>query len=88
MFVYAGTALALLMLTSLYERPILEVITDEQVAEELVRTLASAIGLVLAVPITTAIAAATVRPRRGEEDDGGRRGARRAGRDASDPARG
>lgn len=87
-FVYAGTALALLMLTSLYERPILEVITDEQVAEELVRTLASAIGLVLAVPITTAIAAATVRPRRGEEDDGGRRGARRAGRDASDPARG
>ncbi|MCH1866063.1 YibE/F family protein [Nocardioides sp. CFH 31398] len=63
-FVYVGSALAVLMLTSLYERPLTEVLTDEVVAEEIVRTLASAIGLVLAVPVTTGIAALTVRPER------------------------
>ncbi len=37
-------------------------LSDELIAEEIIRTLASAIGLVLAVPVTTAIAAATVAP--------------------------
>jgi len=56
-FAYAGTALALLLLLSLYHRPLLELLgSDEGIAEEVVRTLASAIGLVLAVPVTTAIA--------------------------------
>ena len=32
----------------------------EEIAEELVRSFASTIGLVLAVPVTTAIAVATV----------------------------
>ncbi|WP_299058412.1 YibE/F family protein [uncultured Nocardioides sp.] len=81
-FVYVGTALAVLMLTSLYERPLSEVLTDEVVAEEIVRTLASAIGLVLAVPVTTGIAVLTVRP---ERPRGGRRSAVRAGRDAPGP---
>lgn len=59
-FAYAGTALILLMLVSLYDRPLLDLLVDEQFGEEVVRTLASATGLVLAVPITTAIAALTV----------------------------
>jgi uncharacterized membrane protein len=59
-FVYAGTALAVLMLISIFDRPILATLGDESIAEEIVRTLASAIGLVLAVPLTTAIAALTV----------------------------
>ena len=49
-----------LLLLSLYDRPFLELLSSESLAEEVVRTLASAIGLVLAVPITTAIAVATV----------------------------
>lgn len=59
-FAYAGTALAVLLLISLYDRPLLDVLSDDAIAEEVVRTLASAIGLVLAVPATTAIAALTV----------------------------
>lgn len=59
-FAYAGSALAVLMLLSLYDRPVFDLLTSETLAEEIVRTLASGIGLVLAVPITTAIAVATV----------------------------
>lgn len=59
-FAYAGTALAVLMLLSLYDRPLLDTLYDESIAAEVMRTLASAIGLVLAVPATTAIAALTV----------------------------
>jgi uncharacterized membrane protein len=59
-FAYAGSALAVLLLLSLYDRPLGQLLTSEAIAEEIVRTLASAIGLVLAVPITTAIAVLTV----------------------------
>jgi uncharacterized membrane protein len=61
-FAYAGTAVATMLLISLYDRPLMDVLSDEAIAEEVARTLASAIGLVLAVPATTAIAAATVAP--------------------------
>jgi len=67
-FAYAGSALAVLLLLSLYDRPIFDLLSSESIAEEIVRTLASGIGLVLAVPVTTAIAAVTVvgpRPRTG-----------------------
>jgi uncharacterized membrane protein len=64
-FAYAGSALAVLLLLSLYDRPVLDLLSVESIAEEIVRTLASGIGLVLAVPVTTAIAAFTVTgPRR------------------------
>jgi uncharacterized membrane protein len=54
-----------LLLLSLYDRPILDLLSTEAIAEEIVRTLASGIGLVLAVPATTAIAVLTVAgPRR------------------------
>jgi uncharacterized membrane protein len=59
-FAYAGAALPVLLLLFLYERPVLDLIQTESLSEEIVRTLASAIGLVLAVPVTTAIAALTV----------------------------
>jgi uncharacterized membrane protein len=56
-FAYAGSARAVLLLLSLYDRPVLDLLSTESIAEEIVRTLASGIGLVLAVPITTGIAA-------------------------------
>jgi uncharacterized membrane protein len=59
-FAYAGAALPVLLLLFLYERPVLDMLQTESLSEEIVRTLASAIGLVLAVPVTTAIAALTV----------------------------
>ena len=59
-FAYAGTALVVLLLVSLYDRSLVTRLVDEGFGEEIVRTLASAIGLVLAVPATTVIAAATV----------------------------
>ena len=59
-FAYAGAALPVLLLLFLYERPVLDLLQTESMSEEIVRTLASAVGLVLAVPVTTAIAALTV----------------------------
>ncbi len=59
-FAYAGAALPVLLLLFLYERPVLDMLQTESISEEIVRTLASAIGLVLAVPVTTLIAALTV----------------------------
>ena len=61
-FAYAGTSLGLLVLVSLYDRPVADMLLDEGVAEEVVRTLTSTVGLVLAVPITTVLAVLTVRP--------------------------
>jgi uncharacterized membrane protein len=60
-FAYAGTALPTLMLVSLYERSFRTAITSDEIAEEVVRTLVGSIGLVLAIPITTAVAVAVVK---------------------------
>ena len=62
MFAYAGAALPVLLLLYVYQRPLGDVLTTEAIAEEVLRTLASSIGLVLAVPVTTAIAALTLPP--------------------------
>ena len=59
-FAYAGTALTLLLAVSLYDRSWLGLMGTEEISEELVRAFASSIGLVLAVPATTAIAVLTV----------------------------
>jgi uncharacterized membrane protein len=56
-FAYAGAALSVLILLYLYDRPVLSLLTQEDIAIEIVRTLAGSIGLVLSVPITTAVAA-------------------------------
>jgi uncharacterized membrane protein len=63
-FAYAGTALTLLLVLQLYDRPLVDLLGTEEIATEVVRSLVSSIGLVLAVPLTTAIAALTVPPAR------------------------
>lgn len=64
-FAYAGAALSVLLLVYLYNRPMLELLTQDDIATEIVRTLCSAIGLVLAVPITTGIAVLMIPPEGG-----------------------
>lgn len=61
-FAYAGGALAILLLLYFTTRDGAALLGVEMFASEIVRTLASAIGLVVSVPITTAIAALTVGP--------------------------
>jgi uncharacterized membrane protein len=71
-FAYAGTALTLLLAVSLYDRSWVDLLGTNELAEELVRSFASSIGLVLAVPATTAIAVAVVPgPRDPLEAEGG-----------------
>lgn len=65
-FAYAGAAISVLILLYLYNRPVLSLLTQEDIAIEIVRTMAGSIGLVLAVPITTAVAALFVPPAKGE----------------------
>jgi len=55
-FAYVGTSLAVLLLLYLYDLPLIQLLTFEDLAAEIVMTLCSAIGLVLAVPITSGIA--------------------------------
>ena len=54
--VYAGSALPLLLLFLDAEKSFIDVIELEIVAEEVIRTLVGSIGLVLAAPISTALA--------------------------------
>ncbi len=72
-FAYVGTALPLLMAAAMMDRAFLDTLMAGEIAEEIVRTLVSSIGLVLAIPATTGIAAALVRtstPRRSRGEDG------------------
>ena len=55
--VYTGATLPLLLLFINNPHPFSEVINYEIVAEEIIRTLVASIGLILAVPITTFLAA-------------------------------
>ncbi len=57
---YAGASLPLLILFTVANQPVGNVVTGEVVAEEIVRTLVGSVGLVASVPITTALAAAVV----------------------------
>jgi uncharacterized membrane protein len=70
-FAYAGTALAILLVLQLYGLPFGDLLTTEDITEEIIRTLASSIGLVLAVPLTTGIAT-LVMPRGAVEPSPGR----------------
>lgn len=53
---YAGAALPLLVVFTVADRSLGDVVTGELVAEEVVRTLVGSVGLVAAVPITTGLA--------------------------------
>ena len=54
---YAGAALPLLLIFQLSGRGLSDVLTSQDVAMEIVRTLVGSIGLVASVPVTTAVAA-------------------------------
>jgi uncharacterized membrane protein len=54
---YAGAALPVLLVFSLAETRVRDAITSEIVAQEIVATFVGSLGLILAVPITTALAA-------------------------------
>jgi uncharacterized membrane protein len=60
-FATAGASLSVLLLIVIYDRPMVSVLQTEQFAGEVIRTLVGSIGLVLAVPLTTAIGVAVVR---------------------------
>ena len=57
---YAGASLPLLIIFSISNRDLFEVLNSEIVAEEIVRTFVGSIGLVAAVPVTTGLAALVV----------------------------
>jgi uncharacterized membrane protein len=63
---YAGSAIPLLLLVSLSGRSVHDIVTGDEVAEEVLRGLVGGIGLVASVPITTALAALVVSRTSGE----------------------
>lgn len=60
-FAYIATALPILMLALLYDRSLVDSLTGADLAEEVVRTLIGSIGLVLSIPMTTAVAVLIVK---------------------------
>ncbi len=56
-FSYVGAAMGVLILLYLYDRPLFLLLSQEDIAIEVVRTLCGSIGLMLAIPITTWVAA-------------------------------
>jgi uncharacterized membrane protein len=55
---YAGASLALLVLFSTGGLPVAQILNSEVLAEEIVKTVVGSLGLIAAVPLTTALAAA------------------------------
>ena len=58
---YAGSSLPLIILVLANNDSLGEVLTDQIIAQEIVRSAVASLGLVAAVPITTALAALTAR---------------------------
>lgn len=69
---YAGAALPLLMLFTVSGTTLGQTLTNELVAQEVVRTLVGAIGIVAAVPLSTALASALLAVSPYEEEAGRR----------------
>jgi uncharacterized membrane protein len=60
-FVTAGASLGVFLLIKINNRPLLDILQAERFAAELLTILVGSIGLVLAVPLTTAVGVAVVR---------------------------
>ena len=60
-FAYAGSALPILIMVMLYRLPVFDALSSAELAEEIVRTLVGSVGLVLAIPVTTAVAVLVVK---------------------------
>jgi uncharacterized membrane protein len=69
-FAYAGSAMTILLLITAYQQSLGTMATTEEIGTEIVRTIVGAIGLVLAVPITTAFAVLMAPKGADEHDDG------------------
>ncbi len=54
---YVGASFPLLLLFTQYQQPLNIILNNEMISEEIIRTLVGSMTLILAVPITTAIAA-------------------------------
>jgi uncharacterized membrane protein len=67
---YAGSALPLLLLFSVANRSLSDVLTSESVAIEIARSAVGGIALALSVPLTTGIAAVLATPSGGQERSG------------------
>lgn len=67
-FATAGASMSVLLLLAMYDRPLYTTIMTEQFAVEILRTLVGAIGLTLAMPLTTAIGALLVSRRESQTD--------------------
>ena len=65
---YTGAALPLLLLLSVANRPLMQVLASDVMATELLRSAIGALALTMSVPITTLIAAFTVNPQPEELD--------------------
>ena len=73
---YAGSALPLLLLFSVANRSLGDVLTSESVAIEIARSAVGGIALALSVPLTTAIAAVLATPATAPAAPAGRRRSR------------
>ena len=62
-FAYVGTALAMLLLASRLDFTIVELLSFNTIAQEIVATLVVSISLVVTIPITTALGAWLAGPR-------------------------
>lgn len=62
---YAGTSLPLLVLIVSGGEPLGGILTNQAIAQEIVRSIVATLGLIAAVPITTALAALAYRPSAG-----------------------
>lgn len=61
-FAYTGAMLVVLLLLYTYPQDLLQLVTSEQMGQEVIRTLVGAAGLVLSMPVTTAFAALFAAP--------------------------
>ena len=68
---YVGASMPLLLLFAVSDQSLVMVANSELIAVEIVRTLCGSMGLVAAVPITTLLAAAVLRPAGDEADSTG-----------------
>ncbi|WP_169982072.1 YibE/F family protein [Microbispora sp. H10836] len=81
---YAGAALPLLLLFSVGDQPLADVLRNPVLAQEIIRSVVGTLGLIAAVPVTTALAALAAPRQRSGKEPAERRRRREAVWDDSD----
>ncbi|GAA2688920.1 hypothetical protein GCM10010412_077820 [Nonomuraea recticatena] len=82
---YSGASLPLLLLISVAKQPLGEVLTNPLIAQEIVRSVVGTLGLIAAVPLTTALTALVSSRRPGLDHHGDASPSSRHRRRANDP---